>query len=242
MDVFRYAVSINNKENQDMAQSILDNFETMVERLSPNMMTKILFDIQLAALEKHGSPEIKTFIGDNGDDLLNLFSLIEKAFHLSNCFATYEREIDEGDITNSVFKRAAELCHAEFDVAYKKSGRTFQYYVEKETHLKFDDRCTIRSFDDLLVENEGEHPSDVALKKKATKLLVSKDSVIKSYFDNWEAFHSQICEITNRLILKLDEDQSEFSKKLIESLKRYSINTELFLVQYVIASNFKGMV
>jgi hypothetical protein len=242
MGVFNYAVTINTNATQGRSECILDDFETMVEKLAPNMMTKLLFDIQLAALEKYGSEDIKVFICKNESDLLKLFDLIEKAFHLSNCFATFEREIDEGDITNSVFKRASDLCHAEFEVAYKKAGRAFQYYVEKETHLKFSEDCVIRCFDDLLVANEEDQPTDFALKKKATKLLVSKDNVIKSYFDNWEAFHSQICAITDKLIQNLGEDETPFSKTLKKALQSYSINTELFLVQYVIASNIKGMV
>lgn len=228
MDVMIYSVEINTDKQ-------LEDFNTMLTKLAPNMMVKILYDIQFMLLENNADKPISDFITSIKTELLDLFRMMEKSFHIANCFATYTREIEEEDVTNSIFKLAEIHSEADFKCWEARKSGSFQDYI-KDKYLEKEEsftECTkIKSFIDLFHKDTDQNEHDTKLKQKVLKLLVSKISVIDDYFDTWCDLHASIANKIDTIqnIVKTDLSlQDENRDTFVDIFGSFKTNNELFL-------------
>lgn len=245
MDVMIYSVEINIDKK-------LEDFDTMLTKLAPNMMVKILYDIQFMLLQNHADAPIANFIKSIKDELLDLFRMMERSFHIANCFATYKREIEEEDLTNSIFKLAETHANADFDCWRVRKNGAYQYKVSfqdfiidqyLEKNESFSSTVSIKCFIDLFCNDSNQNDHDTKLKHKVLNLLVSKISIMDDYFDTWHDLHLLISSKIENIQHKTNQSpylSPETKTLIVDRFELFKSNNELFLALYCIFSKIKG--
>lgn len=230
MNVMMYSVSLNNMLHSGKLKS-LPNFNEMEFELAPNMMVKILFDIQRMALVSHAQD-----LPENCHEPFNkMTDFLEKAFHHSNSFATYKREIHERDITNSMFKLAEIKLESDFNFwKVTHCSDTLTTFIESTLLNEKKFSVPITSFLDLFINDP---PEDFLLKEIVLSKLTESKQVISAYFAHWRSINDQIELLSQEIRDSIQQSNIRNKEELINSFQKFRIHNEIFLGFRILMGN-----
>ncbi len=155
MESMKFSVIINQRR-------ALPPLIEMEEKLSPNMMVRIIFDVSRIVLRNRGIDFPSTLAAS----FVEFETTLQALFRLSNNIATREREVGERDMTNMIFAIAQRAINGNYlQWLETHPERTFKDYISSEKVVNGESAHFYwASFGDLFSLNEQREISEIIRK------------------------------------------------------------------------------